>query len=235
MTQWKNFTSISSVQPMEEEGHDMPDPVIMINDTLSADNPTNGSSFGSPRCDRPITGMVEAQLRKFRHLLENIYKPALIIGCVLSTTLCVFFRVVVLGCGHSHLEWIWLIPTTFRKFESFGESKSAGDPNFSYNRPPRRIESFVELAFSANQIIRIIDSKWISNKLSAFVATILYSFLPVLTGMVSVTAAGFVVGPTSMPCLLSTLKDEKLTEPLMETNEVRWFLLSLFTKARVWN
>ena len=51
--------------------------------------------------------------------------------------------------------------------------------------------------------------------------------------MVSVTAAGFVVGPTSMPCLLSTLKDEKLTEPLMETNEVRWFLLSLFTKARV--
>ena len=75
--------------------------------------------------------------------------------------------------------------------------------------------------------------KLISNKLSAFVATILYSFLPVLTGMVSVTAAGFVVGPTSMPCLLSTLKDEKLTEPLMETNEVRWFLLSLFTKARV--
>ena len=106
---------------MEEEGHDMPDPVIMINDTLSADNPTNGSSFGSPRCDRPITGMVEAQLRKFRHLLENIYKPALIIGCVLSTTLCVFFRVVVLGCGHSHLEWIWLIPMTFRKFEFFGK------------------------------------------------------------------------------------------------------------------
>ena len=80
---------------------------------------------------------------------------------------------------------------------------------------------------------RGIVEKLISNKLSAFVATILYSFLPVLTGMVSVTAAGFVVGPTSMPCLLSTLKDEKLTEPLMETNEVRWFLLSLFTKARV--
>lgn len=56
------------------------------------------------RCDAPVTGMVEAQLRKFNHLLENIYKPALIIGCVLSTTLCVFFRVVILGCGHSHLE-----------------------------------------------------------------------------------------------------------------------------------
>ena len=88
-----------------------------------------------------------------------------------------------------------------------------------------------------NQFIRtdsgLLNEKLISNKLSAFVATILHSFLPVLTGMVSVTAAGFVVGPTSMPCLLSTLKDEKLTEPLMETNEVRWFLLSLFTKARV--
>ena len=97
----------------------------------------------------------------------------------------------------------------------------------------RRILFFGELTFSENRSFRTIVSKSISNKLSAFVATILYSFLPVLTGMVSVTAAGFVVGPTSMPCLLSTLKDEKLTEPLMETNEVRWFLLSLFTKARV--
>ena len=58
------------------------------------------------QCDWPDASMVEARLRKFRHLLENIYKPALIIGCVLSTTLCVFFRVVVLGCGHSHLERI---------------------------------------------------------------------------------------------------------------------------------
>ena len=63
--------------------------------------PTDKSGM---RCDAPVTGMVEAQLRKFNHLLENIYKPALIIGCVLSTTLCVFFRVVILGCGHSHLE-----------------------------------------------------------------------------------------------------------------------------------
>ena len=70
-----------------------------------------------------------------------------------------------------------------------------------------------------------------TNKLSAFVATILYSFLPVLTGMVSVTAAGFVMGPTSMPCLLATLKREQLMGPVLETNEVRWFLLSLFTKA----
>ena len=70
------------------------------------------------RCDNPVTGMVEAQLRKFNHLLENIYKPALIIGCVLSTTLCVFFRVVILGCGHSHLLRVWT------RLHSGGDSNS---------------------------------------------------------------------------------------------------------------
>jgi len=84
-----------------EDDHDMP--VLTING--SADT-INDNDLETVQCDWPDASMVEARLRKFRHLLENIYKPALIIGCVLSTTLCVFFRVVVLGCGHSHLRRI---------------------------------------------------------------------------------------------------------------------------------
>jgi len=142
-----------------EEDHGQPNFDIVTNNT-------------NERCRSPNGTIVEAQLRKFRHLLENIYKPALIIGCVLSTTLCVFFRVVVLGCGHSHL-------------------------------------------------------------LSAFVATMLYSCLPVLTGIVSVTAAGFVLGPTSVPCLLASLpqNDKKDLPPLEKSPEVFWFGLSFLTKA----
>jgi len=68
-------------------------------------------------------------------------------------------------------------------------------------------------------------------KLSAFVATILYSFLPVLTGMVSVKAAGFVVGPTSMSCLLASLKQEPIRGTLLKTPEFTWFITSLCTKA----
>jgi hypothetical protein len=71
--------------------------------------------------------------------------------------------------------------------------------------------------------------------------------LPVLTGIVSVTAASFVLGPTSVPCLLISLRqatlanskldssnyDQNMTSlpPIEDSKELFWFGLSFLTKA----
>ena len=69
--------------------------------------------------------------------------------------------------------------------------------------------------------------------LSTIIEYLRCSCLPVLTGIVSVTAAGFVLGPTSVPCLLASLPKNNRKEllPLEKSPEVFWFGLSFLTKA----
>ena len=79
------------------------------------------ASYQPLTCSAPNGIKSEAITRKFRHLMQNIYKarlniqkwglswdepivsnkkPTLIIDCVLSTLMSIFFRIIIFGCDH---------------------------------------------------------------------------------------------------------------------------------------